>query len=158
MSAIFLSAARAARLGPDQMRLAGEFLRFGVVGVAGFVVDATVLTCALAMDLGPWIGRALSYLAAASTTFALNRAWTFRGARPGARPVRQWALFLLVNLVGFASNYGTYAALISTVPFVARNPVVGVAAGSLAGLMGNFLLARRFVFGRGAGMRPSIDN
>jgi putative flippase GtrA len=140
------------------LRLAGEFLRFGVVGVAGFAVDATVLTCALAAGLGPWIGRALSYLAAASTTFALNRAWTFRGAAPAMRPVRQWALFLLVNLVGFVSNYGTYAALISTVPLVARNPVIGVAAGSLAGLTGNFLLARRFVFGRGAGRRPPIGN
>lgn len=158
MSATFLNAGWTARLGPHRMRVAGEFLRFGIVGVAGFAVDATVLTAALAVGLGPWIGRALSYLAAATTTFLLNRAWTFRGASPGARPMRQWALFLLVNLVGFASNYGTYAALISTVPFVSRNPVTGVAVGSLVGLLGNFLLARRFVFGRGASLRPPIDN
>jgi putative flippase GtrA len=61
--------------------------------------------------------------------------------------VRQWALFLALNLIGFACNYGTYAALVAGVPLVARNPVLGVAAGSLAGMIGNFLLSRRFVFG-----------
>ena len=66
-------------------------------------------------------------------------------------------MFLLINLVGFACNYGTYAALIATSPLVARHPVLGVAAGSLAGLMWNFLLVRRFVFGRAARLRPALD-
>jgi putative flippase GtrA len=133
---------------PASRRLMGELLRFGVVGVAGFVVDAGVLVAGIALGTGPWFGRVLSYLAAASTTFALNRAWTFRdAARPAGRAAaRQWGLFLLVNLLGFACNYGTYAALLASVPLVAAHPVLGVAAGSLAGLLGNFLLARRFVF------------
>lgn len=137
---------------PETARLARELFRFGVVGVAGFVVDAAVLTLGIASGTGPWLGRVLSYLAAASTTFALNRAWTFRAAaRPAGRAgtARQWGLFLLVNLLGFACNYGTYAALIAGVPMVAAQPVLGVAAGSLAGLLGNFLLARRFVFSGG---------
>lgn len=144
----------AARFGPERLRLAVELLRFGVVGVAGFVVDAVVLTLAIALGCGPWIGRLLSYLAAATTTFTLNRAWTFRAAA-SSRPVRQWALFLVVNLVGFMFNYGTYAVLIAYVPLVTANPVLGVAAGSLAGLMGNFVLSRRFVFGQGGNGRPS---
>jgi putative flippase GtrA len=143
-----LAARLATRLGPDRWRLLGEMLRFGVVGVAGFLVDAGVLLFALhALGLGPYSGRVLSYLAAASATFVLNRAWTF-GDRPrSAAPVRQWALFVALNLVGFACNYGTYAALVASVPLVGRYPVLGVAAGSLAGMAGNFLLSRRFVFG-----------
>ena len=135
-------------LSPSARRMGCELLRFGVVGVAGFVVDAGVLVAGIALGTGPWFGRVLSYLAAASTTFALNRAWTFRdAARPAGRAAaRQWGLFLLVNLLGFACNYGTYAALLASVPLVAAHPVLGVAAGSLAGLLGNFLLARRFVF------------
>lgn len=140
------------RVGPRRLRLLGEFLRFGVVGTVGFVVDAAVLTLAIAAGLGPWYGRALSYLTGATTTFALNRIWTFRGAgRDGV--LRQWALFLLVNLLGFACNYTTYAALITLVPFVAAHPVLGVAAGSIAGLFGNFAMSRRFVFHPG-GRRP----
>jgi putative flippase GtrA len=138
------------------MIMASEFLRFGLVGVAGFVVDAGVLTLALALGLGPWLGRVLSYVAAASATFAMNRAWTFRTADQ-AQPARQWALFLTVNLSGFVCNYATYAALITLVPMVAANPVLGVAAGSVAGLAGNFLLARRFVFGRSAGVSRAVE-
>lgn len=144
----------AARVGPHRLRLAGEVLRFGVVGTVGFVVDAAVLTLAIAAGLGPWYGRAVSYLVGATTTFALNRAWTFRGAPRGGL-VRQWALFLLVNLLGFACNYATYAALIALVPLVAAHPVLGVAAGSLAGMVGNFIMSRRFVFRPGGNSRPA---
>jgi len=122
-----------------------EFLRFGVVGMVGFVVDTAVLYAGLALGLGLFGGRAVSYLVAATTTWALNRAWTFRGRGDG--PVhQQWALFLLVNLIGFAMNYGTYAALIAFVPLVAANPVLGVAAGAIAGMFGNFVLSRQLVF------------
>lgn len=139
-------------IGPERSRTLLQFLRFGVVGTVGFVVDTAVLYAGLALGLGLYGGRAVSYLAAATTTWALNRAWTFRGQ--GQAPVmRQWALFVAINLVGFAFNYGTYAALIATVAFVAQYPVIGVAAGSLAGMLGNFLLSRRFVFG-GAARAP----
>lgn len=135
------------RLPEPRRALAAEFLRFGVVGTAGFVVDTAVLYGALAAGAGLYGGRVLSYLAAATSNWALNRAWTFRQAGR-ASATRQWMLFLLVNLVGFILNYSTYALLVANVPFVTAHPVLGVAAGSLAGLSGNFVLSRRFVFGR----------
>ncbi|AWV23005.1 Hypothetical protein HVPorG_02224 [Roseomonas mucosa] len=133
------------RNGPGPRAVLRQMWRFGVVGGIGFVVDSAVLMAAIALGAGPYGGRVLSYLAAATTTWALNRAWTFRGR--GAGPAhRQWARFLLVNLVGFALNYGTYALLLSNMPLVAAHPVLGVAAGALAGMGGNFALSRRFVF------------
>lgn len=129
----------------DRSRILGQFLRFGVVGTVGFVVDAAVLTAMLALGMGPYGGRVVSYLSAASATFALNRAWTFRAA---ARPsvARQWGAFVLLNLLGFAVNYGTYAALLASSAMVAAHPVLGVAAGSIAGMFINFAVSRRFVF------------
>jgi len=151
MTAFPLPATVIARPGNDRLRLMAEFLRFGVVGTIGFLVDAGVLMGALALGLGPWLGRAISYLAAASTTFALNRAWTFRGRGEPKALGRQWALFLLVNLFGFAANYGTYALLITLSALVAANPVIGVAAGSISGLFVNFTLSRRIVFAARSG-------
>ena len=132
-------------LGPARFKLLVEFLRFGVVGTIGFMVDTAVLYAGLALGLGLYGGRALSYLVAASTTWALNRIWTFRGRGSGPAH-RQWVLFLVVNLIGFAMNYGTYAALISWVPIASAYPVLGVAAGAIAGMAGNFVLSRRLVF------------
>lgn len=133
-------------LSAERLQLSGEVFRFGVVGVAGFIVDASVLTLGLWAGAGPWLGRVLSYIAAATITFSLNRAWTFRTADRSRSAARDWGLFLLVNLVGFACNYGTYAALIGGVPLMRDFPVLAVAAGSLAGMVGNFLLSRRYVF------------
>jgi putative flippase GtrA len=140
------SPALARRIGPARMALLAQIFRFGVVGGIGFLVDTLVLYAALAAGAGLYGGRVLSYLAAASGNWALNRAWTFRGG-PQAPMARQWAMFLLVNLAGFAVNYGTYALLVGRVGLVAAYPVLGVAAGSLAGMTGNYLLSRRFVFG-----------
>jgi putative flippase GtrA len=133
-------------LGPERRRAAMQFGRFGVVGTVGFLVDTMVLYMSLALGLGLYSGRVVSYLAAATTTWTLNRNWTFRG-QGGGPAARQWALFLLVNLVGFACNYGVYALLVASVPFAAAHPIVAIAAGSLAGMIGNFLLSRRYVFG-----------
>lgn len=133
-------------LSAERLRLLGEILRFGVVGVAGFIVDAGVLTLGLRAGIDPWTGRVLSYFAAATVTFSLNRAWTFRTADRSRPLMRDWSVFLLVNLVGFTCNYGTYAALLAGVPLIREVPALGVAAGSLAGMAGNFLLSRRYVF------------
>ena len=132
-------------LGPARAKMLGEFLRFGTVGTAGFLVDSGVLLLGLALGLGPWLGRVVSYLLAATTTYSLNRIWTFRAAGHG-HSWRQWALFLALNLIGFAFNYGTYAILVLYSPLVAAHPVLGVAAGSLAGMFINFFVSRRFVF------------
>jgi putative flippase GtrA len=135
------------RLGSERVCVAQEFGRFGIVGTVGFLVDVAVLYAALWLGAGPYGGRLVSYLAAATTTWLLNRIWTFQDRNSDISPVRQWGIFLVVNLVGFASNYGTYALLIGVSPFCARHPVIAVAAGALAGMLGNFALSRRYVFG-----------
>ena len=105
-------------LGRERATLAQEFLRFGTVGGIGFLVDTGVLYGMLALGAGLYLGRVISYLAAATATWALNRVWTFRG-RGGGPVHRQWALFVVVNLGGFVLNYGTYALLGGFVPVVA---------------------------------------
>ena len=123
-----------------------EFFRFGMVGTAGVLVDAGILQlCLSVFGLGPYVGRAISFAVGATFTWFCNRHFTFR-RRGGMHWFRQWWRFVVLMLLGFGLNYGTYAALIHWVPLVAAYPVLGVAAGSIAGMLVNFTTARRFVF------------
>ena len=121
-----------------------EFVRFGVVGIIGFVCD-TAIVYSLRGELGLYGAGIVSYVVAATVTWALNRSWTFKG-RGGGRAHRQWALFLLANLGGFVLNRGTFALLVTYVPLCARQPVFAVFAGMLAGMTSNFTLSRSLVF------------
>jgi putative flippase GtrA len=124
--------------------LVAQFLRFGTVGGIGFVID-TGTVYALRGQLGLYGAGMVSYLVAASSNWALNRAWTFRGLGSGPAH-RQWVRFLATNLVGFMLNRGAYAAMVTFVPLAARQPVFATAAGAVAGMFVNFALSRRLVF------------
>jgi putative flippase GtrA len=125
-----------------------QFLRFAIVGAAGFVVDAGSLHLVVhELGVGLYTGRLMSYLTAATFTWALNRRYTFHAQRDH-NPTREWLRFLAANAAGGLLNYTVYVVLISAFEIVARWPVIGVAAGSMAGLIANFVLSKRLVFKR----------
>ncbi len=139
-----MEAILARTLPPHRVVLLMQFLRFGVVGGFGFVVDTSVVYATRGW-LGNYWAAVPAYLVAATVNWMLNRAWTFRGQ--GSQPAhRQWTMFLATNLVGFALNRGAYWTMIALSPFCARNPVFAVAVGSLCGMFANFSLSRRLVF------------
>jgi putative flippase GtrA len=126
-------------------------LRFGIVGGIGFLVDAGILAAMLAWGLGPYSGRVVSFLAAATTTFILNRSFTFRrDSRPETHPAGEWLAYLGLMAIGGLVNYGTYAAAVALSEEVHRFPVIGVALGSIAGMAINFWSAKTLVFERKA--------
>ena len=124
--------------------LVRQFIRFGIVGALGFVVD-TAVVYATRGALGLYGAGALAYPVAATVTWAVNRVWTFRGRGTGAMH-RQWVRFLAANLLGFILNRGTYFLLITFSATSAEYPVIAVAAGALAGMFVNFFLSRALVF------------
>ena len=129
---------------PARIATLVQFLMFGTVGVAGFLVD-TATVYALRRSLGLYGAGAAAYIVAATVTWLLNRLWTFRGL--GSGPVhQQWVRFLGVNLGGFVLNRGTYAILVTFVPLCAQEPVYAVGAGAIAGMFVNFSLSRTMVF------------
>ena len=134
-----------ALLTPGRQALVRQFVRFGVVGFAGFLVD-TASVYAFKDRVGLIPAGLLAYLTAATATWAGNRAWTFAGPQPGSA-VRQWLLFLAANGLGFVLNRGTFTLLVLLVPLCAEHPVLAVLAGVAAGLGANFHLSRRVVFG-----------
>jgi putative flippase GtrA len=123
-----------------------RFFKFGMIGMLGFAVDSLVLLFGTnILSLDPYTARIISYLAAATTTWLGNRMFTFSD-RPKTPIAKQWVLFLVLNGIGFVINYSTYAFLVAQYPYIYAHPVWAVAAGSLTGMVFNYVASTRFVF------------
>ncbi len=129
-------------LTPSQKR----FAKFFIVGTLAYGVDVGVLRLMqYGLGLDPYTGRLVSFLCAASFSFAGNRFFTFRDRRQG-HAGKQWMAFLLVSTGGFAINYGIYALLVSLFPWLYLHPEPAVAVGCLGGMFFNFSGASKLVF------------
>ncbi len=128
------------------MQLIRQLFSFGWVGAIGFVVDALVFTIVNIFVQNLYLSRLISYLAAASSNWFLNRKFTF-GASDRS-PLHEWGRFLLLQLGGGAVNYGVYAWLIGAYEFFRGFPVAAIAIGSIAAMGVNFTTAKLFVYDR----------
>jgi putative flippase GtrA len=127
-----------------------RFLRFGIVGGAGFVVDETVLAIFhYLVGLDRYSARVISIFCAMTFTWWGNRRLTFaEHAASGGAPelAREWLKFVLANAIGAIVNYGAYSLLVSFAPAPLNNPLLATAIGVGIGLIFNFTLSKRFVF------------
>ena len=126
-----------------------RFLRFALVGTAGFVVDESVLfVMQRFIGLDPLTGRVVSILAAMTFTWWGNRNLTFHDHKAfgAAAMAREWMRFVAANLLGALINYGSFAALVHFAPTPANNPYLATAVGVGIGLLFNFTLSKRLVF------------
>ncbi len=127
------------------MSFSRQFFFFGISGVAGFIVDSTVLYLSKAL-LGLYIARLLSFSCAVLSTWFFNRAITFRTRTSGHSRLREFCIYFGLMLAGGVVNYTLYALLVTAYPFIASHPVLGVAAGSVAGMGVNLLTSRFLLF------------
>jgi putative flippase GtrA len=121
-------------------------LRFAVVGVVGCGVDIAVLYACLWLGTGFYLGRAVSFLMAATATWLLNRAWTFRERRSNQPLWREWLHYLSLMLIGGAFNYAIYVLCIAQYDLMKQYPFLAVMVGSVAGMVANYLSARFLIF------------
>jgi putative flippase GtrA len=128
-----------------------QFLRFCLVGVVGFVADAGILQVLLANTrAGLYLGRVVSFLIAATLTWALNRWFTFDAVRGSlVSSGRQWRRYVALTALGAAINYGVYAACLAEFALTRKIPALAVAAGSVVALAFNYLAAKYLVFRSG---------
>jgi putative flippase GtrA len=127
------------------LSLRHQLVRFCIVGAVAFVVDAGVVQALVGWQgANPYLARVASYLCAATTAWWLNRHYTF-GA--GDDPMHhEWARYMVVNVSGGAVNYAAYAVLVMAFEIVRSQPWLGVAVGSVAGMVVNFGFNKWLVF------------
>lgn len=118
-----------------------SFLRFCAVGTIGFLIDAGILQLLVSgTHANPYAARVVSFFAAASTTWFLNRRFTFQVAHSATR--KEWLHYVGLMTLGACVNYGTYAACITFWLEAKAYPWYGVAVGSIAALGVNFTSSR----------------
>ena len=127
------------------MKTLREFLLFGIAGICGFIVDTAVLYL-LNNALGPFYARAISFLAAVFTTWVINRTFAFRERNSAMSKKREFVLYLILMLAGGVANYGVYSWLVMSYPLVHQHLIIGVAAGSIAGMIINFVVSRYLLY------------
>ncbi|MBM6550422.1 GtrA family protein [Marinomonas ostreistagni] len=127
-----------------------QFVHFGLVGFFGFLIDAAVLWLA-----SHWLSypsaRALSFWAAVTSNWWLNRLFTFKTAPHQERKHHQWGKFLFASMIGFVPNWGVFTSLMwlaqpSGLAEQAWYPYLAMMPGVLAGMLINFALAKWWVF------------
>jgi len=119
---------------------------FVVAGAIGFVVDAGVLQLALGLGAGPYLGRLLSFFSAVFTTWQINRRFTFSRGERVQSTWREWWRYVYAMIFGGLLNLAAYVVVIHTIDAGAWTPVLGVAIGSIVGMVANFLTSKLWVF------------
>jgi putative flippase GtrA len=125
-----------------------RILTFGFVGLAGAVVHMVAFEIVRRMggmgNAGAWIA---SFFVAASSTWAMNRAFTFKD-RQSANQGGEWAAYVLVAGAGALAHFAVFWLATSFVGFFIRNPAMGIIPGSLASFVVTYFGASRLVFVR----------
>ncbi len=123
-----------------------EIIKFGISGVAGFIVDASlvaILTQAFEQD--PIVAQIISFTVAVTVTWFINRHWTF-AEHASDKWIHEWTRYVAANSIGAAVNNGVYAILVLTVTSFSETPVLAVAAGSIAGMVFNYTSSKFIAF------------
>ena len=86
-------------------QLIAKFVKFGIVGLSGMVVDFGVLYLMRdVVGLGDILSNTISFTAAATSNYFLNRIWTFRSHEKQVG--KEYLKFLLVSVIGLGINNG----------------------------------------------------
>jgi putative flippase GtrA len=136
----------------DMKRLSSEMIQFflnifmfGIVGVVGFIFDAGILY-ALRGEIGLYPAKLVSFFIAVFITWILNRALTFKHRPSGISPRREFSQYFILMIGGGVVNYTIFWLSTSFSYIIMQYPVLGVALGSLSGMVFNYISAKTMIF------------
>jgi putative flippase GtrA len=131
-----------------RMAVRSQFLRFGLVGVVGFVVDAGVLQALVTLaGWGPITARLVAVPTAVFATWLLNRTVTFPESH-GGPALRSLLRYAMVSAAGAGVNFCVYSALVFASVSMAALPILPLAIASIVALVVNYLGSKHYAFAR----------
>lgn len=85
------------------IELIGQFLKFGVVGLLGTVIDFFFTwLCKEKLKWNKFLANSIGFMLAATSNYILNRIWTFESDNPDVG--REYFSFFIVSVIGLGLN------------------------------------------------------
>lgn len=82
----------------------GRFIRFGIVGTSGFLIDFSITALLYeAFAISIIIATGVGFCFGATSNYILNRAWTWKSKDPNVKA--EFVKFFAVALIGLAIHY-----------------------------------------------------
>ncbi|EYD70870.1 GtrA family protein [Limimaricola hongkongensis] len=124
--------------------------KFAAVGGIGFLIDAGIAQALVAAtEIGPYLTRIISFPAALTVTWYLNRVWTFSATGVGRG--RQYGRYVAVQVLGNGVNLAVYALAIRLGPdWFATYVIAPLAIASGVAMVANYLGARHWAYAKPA--------
>lgn len=134
---------------PSQSELPRQFLAYGVVGVAGTLLDVGLFWLLVRAGVSTPAAVTLAFFTATAAQFYANRQWSFRAFhRPASVQAPEYAIITLVNWLLALAIVEIGIAGLHLSPLLAK--VLSIPPTALAGFVGN----RYLTFG--AGIRETL--
>lgn len=119
-----------------------QFIKFGLVGLLSFLVDAgiyLILTRYLAVFY--LIAKMISFILAAINSYIFNRAWTFRSKN--TQIGREFIQFFIVSSIGLGLNS---LIMFLAVDYIKLNDILGLVIATAITMFWNFSANKLWVF------------
>lgn len=83
--------------------LISKFIKFGVVGCSGMIIDfGLTYLCKEILRINKFISNAIGFVIASTSNYFLNRIWTFESGKEEVGI--QYLQFMIVSVVGLGIN------------------------------------------------------
>lgn len=131
---------------PDLKQLAVHFMKFGVVGGVGTVINLSIFYVLVdVLKLEENTGSVIAFCVAVTGNYYLNENWTFRveGKKTGFNR-RAFIKYIAINVFGLAINLVVLNAIIDV--FHPSLKLYAQAGGIAAAMIFNFITSKLFVF------------
>ena len=126
-----------------------QVFSFASVGAIGFAIEAIVLTILVAQGVDIYLSRGISFPAALTATWYLNRKHTFDNGRNSrfASLKSEYVTYFLIQGAGALLNLAVFSLVVFLLPQFKLIPIMPLAIGAGFAMVFNYSASKYFVYG-----------
>ena len=127
------------------MAIDHSFIRYVIVGSFGFLIDYSIFILLFKFGAPFYFARIISVFVATSSTWLLNRMWTFVGKKRSMikkEYIQYFAVYIISNLI----NFSIFVGLIYGFPFLKSFTFIAFGISCGCSVLFTYFVLKYFVF------------